>query len=105
MSRQQRRIRNTNDVAAITDENEITVNVAVLAASANPDRMYFAITTLVRGAFVRFIPTATDNAIRKGIPLVAGLTYEMPTDNIYTGEISIINKKNNEKPIFYVTEY
>ena len=96
---------NTHDTATVADEVEITVNTAVTAVSSNAARLYVAITILDKDAFIRLIPAATDASTRKGIFLKKNETYELPADNIYTGEISIINKKNNEKPTYYVTEF
>ena len=96
---------NTNDIASVDDEVEITVNTAVTALAANPRRIYVAISIKEKDAWIRLMPSATDNSTRKGIYLKKDQTYELPTDNVYTGEVSIINKKNNEKPKFYITEF
>lgn len=96
---------NTNDEATVDDEVEITGNVAVSAVPVNVARIYVAISILSEDAFVRFIPAATDNSTRKGVFVPKNSTYELPTDNMYTGEISIINAKNNKKPLYYITEY
>ena len=50
-------------------------------------------------------PASEDPLERKGIRLKKDQTYEFPIDNVYTGEVSIINKKDNEKPIYYITEF
>lgn len=105
MAAKPRRIKNSNDVATVTNENEITVDTAVVASVSNPARMYWAVTILDKDAWIRFIPAATDASERKGIYIKKNITYEMPTDTIYEGEISIINQKNNEKPTFYITEF
>jgi hypothetical protein len=96
---------NTNDESTVSDFVKITVNTAVVAEVANALRMYWAVTITDKDAFIRFIPAATDASTRKGIFLKKDQTYEMPADNIYTGEISIINKKNNEKPEYSITTY
>lgn len=96
---------NTHDEATVDDEVEVTVNNAVIALASNPVRFYASITVLDKDAFIRFMPASTETTERKGIFLKKNTTYELPTFSIYTGEISIINKKNNEKPTFYVTEY
>ena len=96
--------RNSNDEATVLDEVKITVNTAVVAIPANPRRIAVIISIADKDAFIRFMPAATDNTNRKGIFMKKNTTYEMTADNVYTGEISIINKKNNEKPIFYTTE-
>lgn len=96
---------NTNDTASVADEVEITVNTAVTALVANTRRIYVAITIKDKDAWIRLMPAATDATTRKGIYLKKDQTYELPTDNVYIGEVSIINKKNNEKPTFYITEF
>jgi len=87
--------------AAVT----LASDLAVVAIVANTSRKYLAITVTTKDAFIRLIPSATDNAVRKGILVSAGSTYEMATDAIYTGEVSIINTVNAEAPVFFVTEY
>ena len=97
--------RNVNDEATVDAGVAISTDLAVLAVAANNQRTSLHITVLVRDAWIRLIPAATDNAVRKGIFVVAGSSYIMQPDNIYTGEVSIINVKNNATPEFYVTEY
>jgi hypothetical protein len=94
-----------NGTPTVSDEVEITNNVANLAVSTNLNRLYLAISIIDKDAWIRLMPSSTDNSTRKGIKLKKDQTYELPMNNIYTGEISIINKKNNEKPKYFVTEY
>lgn len=96
---------NKTDTATVSDFVKITVNTAVTASSADETRVYWAITLTDKDGFIRFIPAATDPSERKGIFLKKDQTYEMPVDNIYTGEISVINKKNNEKPEYSITTF
>ncbi len=96
---------NTSDFAEVTDVVEITVNTAVLVAPIDKDRIYFAVSVTSKDAYIRFMPATTQPSERKGIFLKKDQIYEMPTDNIYTGEVSIINKKNNEKPEYSITTY
>lgn len=105
MARREAGTLNTNTAATVLDEVEITVNTAVTASASKGDRMYWAVTILDKDAFIRFLPAATDASTRKGIFLKKNTTYEMPAGTIYTGEISIINKKNGEKPTYYITEF
>lgn len=91
--------------ATVSDEVQITVNIAVTAVSANAERTYIAISIRDKDAYIRLMPAATDGSNRKGIYVKKDQTYEVPIVRIYTGEISIINKKNNEKPKYYITEY
>lgn len=99
--------RNTNqsDFAEVTDVVEVTVNTAVSVAPIDKDRIYFSISITSKDAYIRFMPATTQPSERKGIYLKKDQIYEMPTDNIYTGEVSIINKKNNEKPKFSITTF
>ena len=99
--------RNTNksDLATVSDFVKITVNTAVTVSAADDDRIYWAITLIDKDGFIRFLKAATDPSERKGIFLKKDQTYEMPVYNIYTGEISVINKKNNEKPEYSVTTF
>lgn len=96
---------NRTDESTVNDPVTIPGDVAIVAIVAREDRMYLAITVTVRDAFVRLIPAATDNTVRKGILVAAGQTYELAIDNVYTGEVSIINTRNNDNPIFFLTEY
>jgi len=84
---------NTNTVATVSNEVEITGNVAVVAVADNPTRIKVVITITKFDAWVRFIPAATDNTIRKGILVEKDTQFTMPPREIYTGEISIINVK------------
>ena len=96
---------NKNDEAVVSDGVEILTNSAVVGSQENSDRIYLAITITTRDAFVRLMPAATEPTTRKGVFLKKDQLYELPTDTIYTGEVSIINKKDNEKPKYYITEF
>lgn len=99
------RTKNTNNVATVGDLIEITVDTAVVASVADSTRIYWAVSAREKDIYIRFMPAATDGSDRKGIYLKKDQFYEMPTDNIYTGEISIINKKNNEEPEYSITTF
>lgn len=99
------RTQNTSDTAIVTDFVEVNTDNAFTVSPANKRRVFFAITILEKDAYIRFVPASTDPAIRKGIFIKKNLTYEMAPDNIYTGEVSIINKKGGEKPQFSITEF
>ncbi|MBL4891459.1 MAG: hypothetical protein JKX91_06490 [Rhizobiaceae bacterium] len=105
MARIEGRNLNTSDTATVDAEVKITGNVAVTAIAANPDRFYVCISIVDKDAYIRLLPAATDNGVRKGIFMKKNTNYELPADNLYTGEISIINKKNGEKPVYFVTEF
>ena len=95
---------NISTEPTVDDGVEITGNVAVTAVSENLQRVRVIITIDVADAFIRMMPAATDNSVRKGILVRAGMTWEMEEGTEYPGEISIINAKNNRKPVFYVTQ-
>ena len=105
MSRNIGRNINVDDTAIVNSMVETTDNNALTVLDANPDRLYVAISIKGQDAFIRFIPAATDTSERKGIFIKKDNTYELPTDNIYTGEISVINSRNNRHPEIYVTEF
>jgi hypothetical protein len=99
------RTTNTNTEATVTAGVTLITNLATVLSVSNTLRIYFSVTTTDEPVWIRFIPAATDNAVRKGIFLPTNATYEMPSDNIYTGEISVINVKNGKNPITYATEF
>lgn len=96
---------NFSDTASVEDFVEITGDVAVIASAADSDRAFWAVTIISKDAYIRYIPAATDNSTRKGIFLKKDQTFTMDEDNWYFGEISIINKKNNEKPEYSITSF
>ncbi len=99
------RTQNTADTATVSDFVEVNTNNAFTVVPANERRVFLAVTILDKDAYIRFLPASVDTTSRKGIYIKKNLTYEMSPDNIYTGEVSIINKKNGEKPEFSVTEF
>lgn len=78
--------------------------VAEILVSADPDRIFFSVTITEKDAFIRLYAAGTDNII-KGTKVKKDQTWEMPTSNFYIGEISIIAKKTNEEPHYFVTTY
>jgi hypothetical protein len=96
---------NKNTDATVDDGVEITGNVAVTAVSANNKRIRVAITITKFDVWIRPIPATTDNAVRKGELITKDTTFVLESNAIYTGEISIINVQNGQKPLYYVTEY
>lgn len=114
MSNKIGRNRNINGVATSTI---VTINsvTATTISIANPSRIFFNATLAPsvgnEDAFIRLYPAAVDN-IQKGIVLIRDTfgnsnlfvpTWEMPTDNIYTGEISAISLNGTFDLL--VTEY
>lgn len=108
------RNRNTNTEATISDL--IVVNgTSVTAAAANPRRQFLHISLAPANTneevFVKLQAASVDNDF-KGILLQRNLTgnsnahtleWTMPTDNIYTGEVSVISDIGPAG--IYVTEY
>ena len=99
------RNQNSNTSADVQPVYTVATDVAEVLIVANTDRIYVAISVLNRSVFIRFQPAADDAAVRKGIHLSVGETYEIPLDNMYLGEISVINVKNGQAPEIYTTEY
>ena len=96
---------NSNTEATVTDVYVVSTNSAETIVAVNTNRVYLAITVLTRDCWIRLMPAATDASTRKGIYLLAGQTYELPTDNIYLGEVSVINTQVNRTPNIYTTEF
>lgn len=97
--------RNTQAQVAVTALNDAT---AVVIASADADRIYFQVNhdNAAMGVWIRLYPAAQDND-KRGIFLTpktgSSVTWEMPVDNVYVGEISAIAEVGN--PNAYTTEY
>ena len=97
--------RNFNQKSSATLSSGITVNTtSVVAKTANTDRRYLAISATGNDVFVK-LQAAADDDDSKGIMLASGLTWEMPTDAIYTGEISCIKDGVGPSATIFVTEY
>ena len=102
------RNQNKNDEASVNEGVALDATTSVVIAAANPDRIAFHVNnnSAVSGAWVKLQAASIDND-KKGIFLeksVLGINqWDMPTDNIYTGEISAIAE--NGTPSVFVTEY
>jgi len=102
------RTRNTNDIAAASEP----INIAgayIKIADANPDRLFFHVHNGVepnKACWIR-LSAAGSPTTKKGILLHEtgkGIGHwEMPSDNIYTGEISA--RSDSSTCDIYVTEY
>ena len=107
MARRTGRNRNTN-TDAVTTSVSLNSSTATTIQAENLNRMFFNVNNNngTQAFWVRLYPAAQDNT-KHGIFVSArtGSTssWEMPSDNIYTGEISAI--ADNDSPIAYVTEY
>lgn len=95
---------NQDDDAIVSDP--ITIgNTAQTVLAPNPERLYVAISARQRDVFVRFMPASEEPNNSKGILVPRNNTYELPTDNIYTGEISVITVQGVQTAKIYVTEF
>lgn len=99
---------NVNDTAIISDAIALNETTSVKIADVNPNRIFFYVTNngSSDAVWVKLQAAAVDND-KKGIWVekkeVAESFWQMPVDNIYTGEISAIS--NSSDPDVYVTEY
>lgn len=98
------RNRNTNTEANLSNVITLNATTSTKISDVNPDRLVLIIsnTSLSSDIFVKFQPEATDND-KKGIFVAKGTTWTMPSDNIYTGEISAIAAVDS--PDITITEY
>lgn len=99
----------SNAVETSTTSAKATIsgNVAETAVSSNSSRSSLSISVQGSDVWIRLLPAATDGSVRKGIPVRAGQTWELPTSwwrALYSGEVSIINTEDGQTPTYYVTE-
>lgn len=106
---------NTNDTSIVTSVS-INSTTAVVLAPSNPDRVFFNVSLDAgitdKDVFIRLYPAALDNS-KRGILLARRSSsndaffwpiWQMPTDSIYTGEISAILGAGSAITL-HVTEY
>jgi len=94
---------NTADVAALPNAIALNSATSVKIADANSARINFTVSNpSSQDVWLKFQAAAIDNG-KKGIFLFKRTIYEMPTDNIYTGEISAIAVSGG--PVVSVTEF
>jgi len=99
---------NRNDTASVPAGIILNATTSTVIAAANADRMFFHVDNNFsdKAVWIKLQAASVDND-DKGIFLnekEKGVTkWEMPPDNIYTGEISAIADDGN--PTVYVTEY
>ncbi len=102
---------NANDKAEVT---VVTLNstTSVVLAQANPNRVFFRADNNGNnnGVWLKLQPASLDDDkkgiyLSKNIPSEAPgeVCWEMPTDNVYTGEICAIAAADS--PDIYITEY
>lgn len=102
------RNKNVNNVANVLDPVAINQTTTVTVLPANDQRMYVQINNndSTKDCWIKLQPASQDND-QKGIFMHrrggGNDTWQMPTDNIYTGEISAISEDGNAN--IYVTEY
>lgn len=97
--------RNFNQKSATTLSSGITVSTtSVTAQAANTDRRYLAISATGNDVFVK-LQAASDDDDSKGEMLPDGETWRMPTEAIYTGEVSCIKDGVGPDATIFVTEY
>ena len=97
--------RNFNQKSSATLSSGITISTtSIVAKTANTDRRHLSISVTVNDIFIKLQTAATDDD-SKGITVADGETWIMPTDAIYTGEVSAIKDGVGPDAIIYVTEY
>lgn len=104
MAEQIERNQNSSDSSTVAAGIPTVSNDAITISAANERRTFISVTVRAEDGWIREIPAATDAAVRKGIFLLKGTTFTFPVDDLYKGEVSGINDKNNKNPVFYVTE-
>lgn len=98
-------------VGTITTETTYSPGAAdnaVAILPANPNRHSVYIKIKGKDAIIRPLLASTDPADRKGHYRIKGATFSMTPDssnNVYKGEISLINAKNGETPTYFIIEY
>ena len=99
---------NTNDTATVGNGVTLNATTSTVIATANPNRIYFYVDNNFsdKACFIKLQAASVDND-KKGIFLnekeKGDTRWEMPPDNIYTGEISAI--ADSGSPTVFVTEY
>ncbi len=94
---------NRNDEAILSDPITLNDSTSVKVADADDNRIVFTFSNpSSKQVWLKFQAASTDDD-KKGIVVFARSNYEMPTDNVYTGEISAIAESGT--PDVYITEY
>lgn len=92
-----------SDAITLNDSTSTKIADVRIKSTGRPDRIFFAVSNPSnKEVWLKLQPTATDDD-KKGIHMPPQSYWEMPTDNIYKGEISAIAKSGS--PDVYVTEY
>jgi len=96
------RTTNKTDTATVGAGIALNASTSTTALSLNKDRTYIALTVDGGDVWIKLQAASADN-LKKGTRLCDGQTYELPPDNIYTGEISAIAVSGT--PDIYPTEF
>ena len=97
--------RNFNQKTSATLSSGISVSTtSVVAKVANTDRRYLSISVTGNDVFVKLQAASIDDD-SKGEMLPNGERWRMPTDAIYTGEVSCIKDGVGPDATIFVTEY
>lgn len=97
------RTRNFNDEAELPSGIALNNLTSVTVTVANSKRMNFTLSNASNQQIWVKLQAASVDDDKKGIAILRGGFYEMPTDNIYTGEVSAIAE--NGSPTVYLTEF
>ncbi len=102
------RNRNTNDAATVAMPITVNATTSTTIAVANDERIYVEINnnSATKEIWIKLQAASVDND-KKGIFLnkkgSPPASWEMPTDNIYSGEISAMADSGTST--VYITEY
>jgi len=94
---------NTNDTAFVGGGITLNSSTTTTISTADANRIFFAVSTDSSLAFWLKLQAASVDDDKDGLFMPACAYWEMPTDNVYTGEISAI--ADSGSPKVYVTEY
>lgn len=94
---------NVNDIATLSQGITLNSSTSTKVADSNTDRINFTFSNPGNNqVWLKFQAASVDDD-KKGIAILRGGFYEMPTDNIYTGEVSAIAETG--VPTVYNTEF
>ena len=99
------RNRNTNDSSNV-DQHTTTTDLAenIPGLGPNAGRTYLSVVVRGENGWLRELDESVDPTVRTGIFLLAGVQKDLPVDNIYPGQYSLINDKNGKHPTIHFTE-
>lgn len=97
------RFQNFNDTATISSGITLNITTSATVQALNTGRTFFRIDNPSnKNIWLKLQAASVDNDA-KGIFVAKGDSWEMPMDNIYTGEISAL--ADVDAPVVYTTEY